>query len=143
MAARRCTLCGINYPMVDQFKVCPIHNEETDFRKDASPDANWKDQFAAAQSRAKKDSELSDRVIPLVHGVEVIADCGQLFVDQNALMHAGLRLSRMMNVQFYLFELDDGWIYETQGFDEPRRRWWVEKVAEAELPDKVEELSAA
>lgn len=138
MAARYCASCNINYPSLVQFQTCPIHGERTDMKPNRDADDDWQVQVERAQRKHDKHRDLAERTIPLVHDVSVIEEGGLFFVNQEALQRAGLRLSRMMPNQFYLFELDDGWIYETQGWDEPRRRWWVEPVAEA--PDLAEEL---
>jgi hypothetical protein len=140
MAAYRCTLCGVNYPSVNQFYVCPIHDEKTQILKDTEPDEDWKHSFELRQKWAETEEGLR-QLVPRVNGVSATEVDGQLWVENIDLQHAGLRLSRMMPDQFYLFELDDGWIYETQGFDDPRRRWWVERVIEAERPfDLAEDL---
>lgn len=59
----------------------------------------------------------------------LIEDAGLLFVNQADLIRAGMLRSHL-GQSFHLFELD-GAVYETQGWDEPRRRWWVERVSDA------------
>lgn len=130
LAARRCTMCGINFPVVLQFAVCPIHDEPTTLRENTDPDEHWKERFDYLLKKAEADGLLAARVFPLARGVSVIEEDGRLFVDQSELHRAGTRLSRMQPDQFHLFELEDGWVYETQGWDEPRRRWWVDRVVE-------------
>lgn len=130
MSARRCALCGINYPAIAQFQTCPIHDEPTTLAQNVEPDSNWKDAFARLQKQIEAAAELQ-RPIPLVRGVSVVEEGGLLFVSQPELWRAGARLSRF-GAGFYLFELEDGWVYETQGFDDPRRRWWVERVIRSE-----------
>lgn len=127
MAARRCVLCGVNYPHIEQFVRCPLHDEETT-PINASPDANWKERLAALKKQVDAAAEIS-RPIPLVHNVEPYIDHELLWLDHNTLFDAGLRLPR--GSSFRLLELDDGFIYETQGWDEPGRRWWVERVVES------------
>lgn len=130
MAARRCSACGIRYPSLEQFRVCPIHNEQTEFISE-EPDADWRPSFERLLKKQEREAAVNAD-IPRVEGVPVVEENGRMFVSQMALQNAGLRLSRMMPDQFYLFELDDGWVYETQGWDNPRRRWWVERVAEVD-----------
>lgn len=142
MTARRCTLCGVNYPWLAQFSRCPIHDEDTT-TVEGEADEDWKQAFELRQKWANESEELR-RHIPLVRGVavqeetlvneieDVVVTMTTLFVDQTELQRGGLRLSRMQPDQFYLFQLEDGWIYETQGWDNPRRRWWVERVIESE-----------
>jgi hypothetical protein len=131
LPARRCGTCGISYPNIAQFSTCPIHGESTTYASNIEPDEDWQANFERLSKQASTDAEKFDRVFPLIRGVPVIEEDGRYFVDQTALQLEGVRFSRMMPDQFYLFELDDGWIYETQGFDEPRRRWWVERVVRA------------
>lgn len=131
MSARRCSLCGISFPNLQTFIVCPIHEENTQLAHNVEPDEDWQAQFERRKKQADRDSEVNDRIFPFVRGVPVIEEDGRYFVDQTALQLAGVRLSRMQPDQFYLFELEDGWIYETQGWDDSNRRWWVERVVEA------------
>lgn len=144
MATRRCTSCGINYPVIEQFRICPIHEEATSLLSNDEPDEHWKARFESMVRVVNQMDEVT-RTIPLARGVQVVIEAFGLpdqlqtmyFVDQTDLVKAGLMLSRMQPAekQWYLFELEDGWIYETQGFDESRRRWWVERVARAN-PDE-------
>lgn len=142
LATRRCTSCGINYPVIEQFRICPIHEEATSLLNNDEPDEHWKARFESMVRVVNQMDEVT-RTIPLARGVQTIERHTPLgtfyFVDQTDLVKAGLMLSRMQPAekQWYLFELEDGWIYETQGFDESRRRWWVERVARAN-PDEDE-----
>lgn len=128
MAALRCLLCGVSYPKVQQFAVCPLHGEETSLVK-ADPDPDWKEQLTRLKAQADKAAEIA-RPVPRVQGVEPYTEHGLLWVDQRMLMDAGFRISRIAS-SFRLFELEDGFVYETQGWDEPNRRWWVERVLDA------------
>lgn len=127
MAARRCTLCGVSYPDMAQFAKCPLHGEDTS-RITREPDPDWKEVLERLKAQADRAEEIS-RPVPLVHGIEPYTEHGLLWLDQGTLMDARLRLSRFRS--FHLFELDDGFVYETQGWDEPNRRWWVERVLRA------------
>lgn len=151
MAARRCSLCGISYPAIAQFVTCPIHGEPTDLAQNIEPDPNWKEAFQSAKSRAEKDAALNDRPFPLIPGVQVFESAYMvenklLYVRQEDIYRAGARLSSVGLDQFYLFELEDGWVYETQGWDDAQRRWWVERVIPADAAadldwDAEEELA--
>lgn len=143
MATRRCTSCGINYPVIEQFRMCPIHEEATSLLNNDDPDEHWKARFESMVRVVNQMDEVT-RPIPFARGVqaiEVLGPNGKLyFVDQSDLVKINVIFSRMQPAekQWYLFELEDGWIYETQGFDESRRRWWVERVARAN-PDEQED----
>lgn len=130
LAARRCSTCGISYPVIQQFEKCPIHETGTHYQASTEPDEDWQAQYERLAKQAARDAEVAG-VYPLVRGVSVVEEDGRYFIDNATLHRAGVRFSRMQPDQFYLFELEDGWIYETQGFDDPRRRWWVERVAES------------
>lgn len=110
--------------------VCPIHDEPTEYYGSHEPDEDWRAHLDRMQKQQEREAAIK-AALPHVNGVPVIEDNGRLFVSQEALQRAGLRLSRMMPDQFYLLQLDDGWVYETQGWDNPRRRWWVERVSPA------------
>lgn len=149
MPTRRCSSCGINYPVIEQFRICPIHEEPTSLMQD-EPDEHWKVRFERMVEVVNAQEAIA-RPIPLVKGVQVIEVLGfepfnekLYFVDQTDLVKAGVIFSRMQPAekQWYLFELEDGWIYETQGFDESRRRWWVERVARAN-PDEEQNASSS
>jgi hypothetical protein len=132
VASFRCIDCGINYPYTKQFEVCPIHEEPCQVKNIRDPDENWKEAFSMLLDVMQRSASLTSP-IPYVSGVKVIEEDGLFFIDQQQLVRAGLILSRTQNDQFYLLRLADGWIYETQGFDDPRRRWWVERVMEGVL----------
>jgi hypothetical protein len=117
--------------VIEQFRECPIHNEATQLLHQSDPDDDWQANFERLSKQAKSATDIQ-RTIPLIHDVEVIEEHGVLFVSQPALQQAGVRFSTMQPDQFYLFELEDGWIYETQGFHDGGRRWWVERVMEVE-----------
>lgn len=134
MAASRCRLCGISYPAITQFETCPIHEERTTYLNTAEPDEDWQRSYERVAKLAQQSAEISDRPYPFARGVTAVEEDGLLFVDQSEMQRAGVRLSRMQPDQAYLFELEDGWVYETQGWHESRRRWWVERVAEADAP---------
>lgn len=142
MAARRCTLCGISYPTMPQFSTCPVHEEPTDYLSNVDPDPDWQASMERLAKQATKDAALK-RVVPLVPDVKVVEDGGLLWVDQTEMHRAGARLSHMVPDQFHLFELEDGWVYETQGWDEPRRRWWVERVIRSEGESSPQRTTSA
>ena len=127
MPCRRCSLCGIHFPAIAQFMECPVHEEATTWLGNVEPDENWKEAFEAVQTRADAVNDVK-RPLPLVHGVEPYDYGGKLFIRQMELQRAGLRLSHFHPDQFYLFELDDGVIYETQGWSDALRSWWIEPV---------------
>jgi hypothetical protein len=135
VAAQRCALCGISYPTMSSFQTCPIHGDETQYLQNADPSPDWKKQMERLVAQMERANELGQRV-PLARGVETFYDPvtgpNVLFVDQGELGRAGVRLSRMQPDQFHLFQLEDGWIYETQGWDDSHRRWWVERVIRTE-----------
>lgn len=139
MAARRCSLCDINYPAIAQFETCPVHDEPTELHTSLTPTTGWQDRMKALKSKVEEAA----RPIPRAAGVTAICDGGLLWVTQEALYRAGVRISSV-GPSFRLFELDDGWVYETQGWDESHRRWWVERVATAvalPTPDEVAQIA--
>jgi hypothetical protein len=134
MSARRCSLCGINFPTITQFITCPLHEEPNSLHSDIEPDEDWKVNFERLVKYTKGTQDIR-KSIPLVHDAAVTTVDGRLHVAQGDLQRGGLRLwtgpsGDDFDAQFHLFELDDGWVYETQGYDESRRQWWVERVIE-------------
>lgn len=51
MGARRCSPCGISYPVTEPLKICPACFAETDLLGNAMPDADWKQRAADAHYR--------------------------------------------------------------------------------------------
>jgi hypothetical protein len=133
MSARRCFLCGISYPAIAQFATCPIHQEATQLAQNIEPDEDWQQQFERAKRRADADAAVREP-LPQVFDVAAYEEHGQLWVDQGDLIRAGLRLARTRDD--HVFQLEDD-IYETLGWDEPNRRWWVREYL-GELPMTTE-----
>lgn len=123
----RCTLCGIAYPPLRDFLTCPIHEEATEPDPGHDADPDWREKAQRLWRQLKAAALEPERPYPRVENVPVLDEGGQLFVKQTDLIRAGLRIP-VHSPSFQLFELD-GYVYEIEGWDEPRRRWWVERVA--------------
>ena len=126
MSSLRCSMCGINYPVQGAFNNCPVHGIDTDLMQ-ADPDPDWTARAERLMASLKRAEEGGD-AIPRVEDVPLHTEHGRLWVSDWDLVRAGVRFAK--NQSFRLFELD-GMIYETQGWHESGRRWWVELVAPA------------
>src|SRR5690242_17311313 len=104
-------MCGINYPVHPDLRVCQIHGIPTDAFSDQEPDQDWREkaQKLAAELRAQDE----DRPFPRVTDVPITEEDGRLWVTQSDLVRAGFRPSVLAGGRFALFELD-GKVYELQ-----------------------------
>jgi len=92
MAARRCGLCGINYPPRNDFKVCPVHGEDTAYFSDLEEHEHWAWQATALMARISPEraSDVSG-ALPVV-AVEITKDEeGRHWISSLALIRLGLQ----------------------------------------------------
>src|ERR1035437_4658383 len=92
MPARRCSLCGINYPTMTAtgsvLLQCPVHNEPTTLLLDDQPDDDWAQQ--AARLVADMASELAAGVvIPDLDDETLYIEDGRAFVHSWDLVERG------------------------------------------------------
>lgn len=92
MPARRCSLCGINYPTGQSFAQCPIHKDErTAWFQNAEPDEDWEKLVAIATEHLQPAEDDSlDELIPAVNTRVVTRPDGS-FVVSSWDVHASLR----------------------------------------------------
>ena len=133
MAARRCVDCNLNYPttlIVPGTDYCFACKEPTQFYSNLSPHADWKQQVEAAKLKLK-ESEPGALIPEAVGELGIYGDAGQFFVSDWDLRQAKL-IPPSTDRRMFLFQVGEHY-WEAQGWDEPRRRWWVAPVDAAEL----------
>ncbi len=142
MAARRCSMCGISYPDEYPFLKCHVCEEKTDHISNDKEDPNWQalvtwkrrvaweaTQVAGAIPGPSDDSPLS-----------IFEQDGLFWVPDGDLRRADI--CPPSDRRMFLFRAH-GHIWEAQGYDNKRRRWWVEEVALEEViesPPPVKQL---
>jgi hypothetical protein len=138
MAARRCSVDGVSYPDNFRHETCPICGERTHYISNATPDEDWEWKVERALAAQAQAEALTEPIPRLTKPVKFIEENGQVFVAQSDLIRAGLR--KGIDQSFWVFTDHEGRLWEAQGWDEPRRRWWVEELAlrEEEIPRDVE-----
>lgn len=92
MAARRCSIDGVNYPTNGEFYTCPICGEKTDFVSNAEPDEDYPLKVAWAQERAEQ-ATLEPPLIPTTSEPIPVKPAGGDFywLHRWDLWHAGVR----------------------------------------------------
>lgn len=123
MAARRCSLCGINYPVLPVYKsvtLCPIHDEEMPYDQSLEPDEDWQEKMAAvseAYDLTIEDAEL----VPDIDADAMFVKDGRLFVFSWDVIERGIS-----------HRLPDGTllrigqkVYEVIGYIDAMRAYWV------------------
>jgi hypothetical protein len=135
MAARRCSIDGISFPSEYALhETCPVCGERTSYISNDQPDPDWQEKVAHLLERRMQAEALQEPIPRLTKPVQFIEEHGQVFVAQSELINAGLR--KGIDQSLWVFTDHEGRLWEAQGWDEPRRRWWVEELAlrEEEIP---------
>ena len=137
MAARRCSLCGINYPNQYQFQKCPVHDEPTNYFSDLTVDENW--QWAATALMAKAKEAAAEHEGITILPLEPKPLIGGLYsLDSRDVIRVGARL-----VVGMVFEIPSepgqrdapcDCLWEVLGYHDGDRLWIVEPIR---VPDYV------
>lgn len=138
MAARRCSLCGINYPNTYQFQKCPVHTDETtSFFSDLTVDENWEWAATALMARAKEAAteHAGIAIIPL----EPRPIIGNLYgLDSRDVIRVGARLTvgAFFEIPSVPGQRDApcNCFWEVLGYHDGDRLWIVEPIR---VPDYV------
>lgn len=133
MAAYRCSMCAINYPVQGGHTTCPACEEPTTYFSDLQQDAGWKERVDMLVG-AGKDVWVLDM------GDEQIIqyEDGQLFVPYVDTYRAGVR-HRMPDGQlFSTLAYGERAYYEVLGYHDAGRRYWVREFS-MRFPDFVPE----
>jgi hypothetical protein len=115
VAARRCSVDGISFPDSTAYTTCPVCSHR-----------DCREKVAALLERLRQAAALQEPTPHLTRPVPFIEEHGRTFVRQTDLINAGLR--KALDQSLWLFWDSDCRLWEAQGYDEPRRRWWIEPV---------------
>ena len=134
MAARRCSIDGISFPNDFRHEHCPVCSERTSYISNDEPDPDWREKVVNLLERRKQAEALTEDIPRLTRAVNILEENGRFFVAQSDLINAGLRKGIDQSLWVFIDQEDRLW--EAQGWDEPRRRWWVEELAvrDEEIP---------
>jgi hypothetical protein len=124
VATRRCSLCGINYPIVVSIDplaaLCPLHEEPMEYRPDQDPDDDWHEK---SQEIAKRiTQELEDGAsIPDLDSGALFTDNGRQFIYSWDVVKRGIghRLSDGTLLRVHTT------VYEVLGYVDALRAYWV------------------
>lgn len=123
MAARRCSLCGINYPALSSYQAvtrCPIHEEDMVYDTDLEPDDDWEQrarEIAEEYTLAEEDGSL----IPDIDGDSLFIQNGRTFVFSWDVVERGI--SHRLPDGALLRVGED--VYEVIGYIDAMRAYWV------------------
>lgn len=140
MAAKRCSICGINYPDDLADPKCKVCDESLAYIHDETPDEDWVSKihellspspettpleaieiiFIAAMPSDEEDSIYPHKADNRAH---VSEHNGQLFVTHQALLSAGYEGIEAGTIVY----LNDKF-YEVEGYAHGRQVWWVTEI---------------
>ena len=129
--SKRCTICGINYPVfVAQCRVAECQETTWPLLND-DPDEDWQEQVA----RRNSNEEL---VSPYPHPPDARAriyrdENERLWVTHAELLHVGYRNLTDDSIIFV-----NGSFYELQGYAGAAGAWWLEEVVVDGAADSLE-----
>jgi hypothetical protein len=129
---RRCSTCGINYPAgpfggVPKCQVDSSH--ELAYVLNTEPDKDWKKRVDMLKARLAEAGRELEAVPQAKETLNIYEEDGLFWVNAFELFRSGVEFNSS-DANFRLFQAN-GHIWETQGWDERRRRWWIEQVAVA------------
>jgi hypothetical protein len=123
VAARRCSLCGINYPVLptyQQVTLCPIHDEEMPYDSTLEPDDDWQEQareIAETHSLTVEDATL----IPDIDEDALFVQEGRTFVFSWDVVERGISHRLPDGALLRVGEK----VYEVVGYIDAMRAYWV------------------
>lgn len=131
MASRRCSTCNVNYPYTAIGAVrhaeCDICGEATSFIPNADAHPDWQEQVTWKRRDRWEAEQIAD-LIPAPNDEQelpIYEEGGLFWISDWELRRAGIDPPAVRHM--WLFRAN-GHIWEAQGWDEPKRRWWIEEV---------------
>lgn len=115
--------------MQSAFTKCQVCEEQTSYFSDLKPTEDW---AAMVESRQQPADDFPG-IVDLGDQAVVMVEDGELFLPYALAYRAGLRAKMPDGQLFSLLVFGQRLHYEVQGWDEPRRRYWV-RVFETEWP---------
>ena len=130
MAARRCSMCGINYPtsiqMGQTFTKCAVCDGNTDYIQNVDVDDDWKENV-----RRKLNPETPPKEKTPVPVTREQHDGEEYcFVSSYDLIEQDMIRSQDPTSMDYDMVLElEGKFWEIMGYDNARRRFWISEIA--------------
>ncbi|HEY5989274.1 MAG TPA: hypothetical protein VIV12_23275 [Streptosporangiaceae bacterium] len=136
--ARRCSVCNINYPNSNDHAVCHNCGEDTKFMI-VPVHEDWVDRARRVKAVIDDRTKVDDTPLPAISArLQIVSENGKFFVTQTALINAGLHIQSHRAMVLFIA---NGIVWETQGWDEPNRRWLIEPVLNAyKLNEPIEDV---
>lgn len=142
MAARRCSVDGINYPADYRFQQCPICDQQTDYIQ-ADVDDDWEDRVAALQEHLEQAVEEPPEILK-IEGAHVRV-CGEyLCISGDEVYHGGGRGKRDWPLPPLTLLQVGQQTFEVLGFRrDPRREYIVRTFSTTLSADDLERMAGA
>lgn len=138
MAARRCSLCGINYPAA--VTKCPVHEVEAVYYQNLEPEELWEWKAEALRTRIKR-GHMPTAVPPIVSVPITEDEGGRFWISSYDLIGAGLH-DRLKPDD--VLEIPSGLgekpgepchcLWEVMGYRDSTRSYWVRPLL---VPDTL------
>lgn len=141
MAARRCPLCGINYPADVKYQQCPIHEEVTVYDYHLSPDADWQWKATAIQMGIEgKATTDEDGILKLDIPIHEHPE-GLLYISSHDVVRAGVHhrlppdeVLAIGPSQAASADHPHDNLYEVVAYIDAERAYWIRRL---KVPDHV------
>lgn len=136
MPSRRCEDCDLDYPPnfalpngTQSTDYCHVCGKNTVYSTSRSAPWDWDARVhKVKQERERRQKEAEEYPIPRAEGeLGIYGESGQFFVDDWDLRKA--KLFPPSDRRMFLFRVEDQ-VWEAQGWQESKRRWWVCPVEE-------------
>lgn len=122
MAARRCGLCGINYPpYAGSVTKCPIHDEDMVYDSDLEVDEDWQER-AAEIAEAMALREEDDYLVPDLNADALFERDGRTFIFAWDVVERGINHRLTDGALLRVKEQ----VYEVLGYIDSMRAYWVQ-----------------
>lgn len=133
MSTYRCSDCGINYPDTWAHLKCQVCDEPTSNISNDEADEDWH-KAVTWKRRLRWEAEQIADVIPgpkIHEDLPIYEEGGLFWIGDWDLRRAGIIPPG--DRRMWLFRAN-GHVWETQGWNESKRRWWIAEVS-LEAPD--------
>lgn len=121
MAARRCSICGINFPLRTGFKTCPVCGESCHVIRNDGPHDDWEERIGILQELETTEAALGT---PATFDIPIAAHGHVYLVSSWDICRSGY-CSHLEPDQIIVVNDE---FYEVCGYVEKRREYWLTKL---------------
>ena len=128
MAARRCSDCGINYPVRGHVK-CDGCGSKTDLISNATVSENWREEAETVRTQLEEAAQQVEKIPKLK--IKLYERDGFFFISSWDVINAGLRHTLVPDTLLRIVKSDDDVrLFEVAGYSRDRREYWLVPVEE-------------